>query len=160
MSATRTRPGGANPREHDRRNDPRHQRSISGADGRLRRCHDHKFDPITQDDYYGLYATFAGVHHGAASSPRRASTTSTRPPCKPLQDEQQRLEKRTQANWTKQSTGEAKKKRRSSKAAGRGRLSQRTGTEETFRRSQPKFVRLTVEGVDTNPQAARGIRNR
>jgi hypothetical protein len=28
------------------------------------RCHDHKFDPITQKDYYGLYATLAGVRHG------------------------------------------------------------------------------------------------
>ena len=25
------------------------------------RCHDHKFDPITQHDYYGLQAVFAGV---------------------------------------------------------------------------------------------------
>ena len=24
------------------------------------RCHDHKFDPITQRDYYGLQAVFAG----------------------------------------------------------------------------------------------------
>ncbi len=28
------------------------------------RCHDHKFDPVTQRDYYSLYATFAGVFHG------------------------------------------------------------------------------------------------
>ena len=28
------------------------------------RCHDHKFDPITQQDYYGLQAFFAGVDYG------------------------------------------------------------------------------------------------
>jgi hypothetical protein len=28
------------------------------------RCHDHKFDPITQRDYYALQAVFAGVMHG------------------------------------------------------------------------------------------------
>jgi len=28
------------------------------------RCHDHKFDPILQKDYYGLSAIFAGVQHG------------------------------------------------------------------------------------------------
>ncbi len=28
------------------------------------RCHDHKFDPIGQRDYYAMYATFAGVQHG------------------------------------------------------------------------------------------------
>ncbi len=27
------------------------------------RCHDHKFDPIRQTDYYGLQAIFAGVNH-------------------------------------------------------------------------------------------------
>ena len=28
------------------------------------RCHNHKFDPITQQDYYSLGAVFAGVQHG------------------------------------------------------------------------------------------------
>jgi mono/diheme cytochrome c family protein len=27
------------------------------------RCHDHKFDPITQKDYYGMQAILAGVNH-------------------------------------------------------------------------------------------------
>ncbi|MFO1497325.1 MAG: PSD1 and planctomycete cytochrome C domain-containing protein [Verrucomicrobiota bacterium] len=28
------------------------------------RCHDHKFDPITQEDYYALQAVFAGIGRG------------------------------------------------------------------------------------------------
>ena len=28
------------------------------------RCHNHKFDPVTQQDYYSLQAVFAGVSHG------------------------------------------------------------------------------------------------
>jgi len=39
------------------------------------RCHDHKFDPLSQRDYYGWYATFAGVRHGSrelASAEQRA----------------------------------------------------------------------------------------
>jgi hypothetical protein len=28
------------------------------------RCHNHKFDPISQVDYYGMTAVFAGVQHG------------------------------------------------------------------------------------------------
>jgi hypothetical protein len=31
------------------------------------RCHDHKFDPIAQDDYYALQAVFAGVGRGDVS---------------------------------------------------------------------------------------------
>jgi len=33
------------------------------------RCHDHKFDPIRQADYYGLQAIFAGVNHAARTVP-------------------------------------------------------------------------------------------
>ncbi|MEZ6091738.1 MAG: DUF1553 domain-containing protein [Pirellulaceae bacterium] len=31
------------------------------------RCHNHKFDPISQTDYYALQAVFAGVQHGERS---------------------------------------------------------------------------------------------
>ncbi|MCA9177383.1 MAG: DUF1553 domain-containing protein [Planctomycetales bacterium] len=33
------------------------------------RCHNHKFDPITQTDYYAMQAVFAGVQHGDRSLP-------------------------------------------------------------------------------------------
>lgn len=35
------------------------------------RCHDHKFDPIRQTDYYHLSAALAGVHHGERLLPRQ-----------------------------------------------------------------------------------------
>ena len=34
------------------------------------RCHNHKFDPILQKDYYSLQAVFAGVNHGERSLQR------------------------------------------------------------------------------------------
>jgi len=33
------------------------------------RCHNHKFDPITQRDYYAIQAIFAGVRHGDRKIP-------------------------------------------------------------------------------------------
>ncbi len=33
------------------------------------RCHSHKFDPVTQTDYYALQAVFAGVEHADRSLP-------------------------------------------------------------------------------------------
>lgn len=33
------------------------------------RCHDHKFDPVSQRDYYSIQAVFAGVRHGERSLP-------------------------------------------------------------------------------------------
>jgi hypothetical protein len=47
------------------------------------RCHNHKFDPITQRDYYALYATFTGVQHGdrevATADARAAYNAATKP---------------------------------------------------------------------------------
>lgn len=37
------------------------------------RCHNHKFDPITQRDYYSMQAIFAGVKHGDRKLPVPAS---------------------------------------------------------------------------------------
>ena len=35
------------------------------------RCHNHKFDPILQKDYYSLQAVFSGVQHGERALPQR-----------------------------------------------------------------------------------------
>lgn len=42
------------------------------------RCHDHKFDPIPQKDYYSLQAVFAGVRRGDRISRGRATEEQAR----------------------------------------------------------------------------------
>lgn len=42
------------------------------------RCHNHKFDPITQTDYYAVKAIFAGVQHG--ERPSRTGSPGLRGP--------------------------------------------------------------------------------
>jgi hypothetical protein len=40
------------------------------------RCHNHKFDPILQKDYYAMQAIFAGVNHGERPIRRKADEAS------------------------------------------------------------------------------------
>ncbi len=42
------------------------------------RCHNHKFDPIAQRDYYAMAAVFAGVQHGERALPARTRRTARR----------------------------------------------------------------------------------
>jgi mono/diheme cytochrome c family protein len=42
--------------------------AIMGLSIRCARCHDHKFDPLTMDDYYGLYGFFASTQYPFAGA--------------------------------------------------------------------------------------------
>ncbi|MCA9129139.1 MAG: DUF1553 domain-containing protein, partial [Planctomycetales bacterium] len=44
--------------------------SFLGLTANCARCHDHKFDPILQREYYQIAAALAGVHHGEPSLPQ------------------------------------------------------------------------------------------
>jgi hypothetical protein len=51
---------------------------------RCARCHDHKFDPVTREDYYGLYAIFASTAFPYAGSEEFASKNEPRRDFVPL----------------------------------------------------------------------------
>ncbi|MEZ6096942.1 MAG: DUF1553 domain-containing protein [Pirellulaceae bacterium] len=51
------------------------------------RCHNHKFDPILQKDYYAMQAVFSGVHHGE----RKLQSTITEQQVDQLRIDRERL---------------------------------------------------------------------
>lgn len=77
-------------------------RTFLGLSFRCARCHDHKFDPITKRDYYGMYGIFASTRFPYAGSEEFQSKNLPRtgfvpllPPslaAGPLQTNQARLE--------------------------------------------------------------------
>jgi hypothetical protein len=97
------------------------------------RCHDHKFDPITQRDFYGLQAVFAGVEHG--ERPSGVADASRRREAAALRDELTRLERECD--------------RHGPPAAGPGATAKRppVSPERNVERFAPltaRFVRFTV----------------
>ena len=104
------------------------------------RCHDHKFDPILQKDYYRLQAVFAGVRHGE----REWCTTA----------ERQAYEK--QADPIRSQIAEAEKQFESLKS----RLSSRLGPEgiKDFEAQFKPAVRPDLNEDWFTPQPARFIR--
>jgi mono/diheme cytochrome c family protein len=110
------------------------------------RCHDHKFDPIRQDDYYSLFATFAGVTHGERTVATAAARQARQQRLAPLEREQQRL------------TDEKSRLEEELFARGTAReaeISQRwkrptpmySLIEESFAPAKARYVRLVVEAT-------------
>jgi len=53
--------------------------SVLGLTLGCARCHDHKFDPVTTQDYYGLYGIFASTKYAFPGSEEKQKSRSTVP---------------------------------------------------------------------------------
>jgi hypothetical protein len=57
------------------------------------RCHNHKFDPMSQLDYYGMSAVFAGVQHGERLVPALTSDADRKARAENLREELAQLDR-------------------------------------------------------------------
>ncbi len=68
--------------------------AIMGLSIRCARCHDHKFDPLTMEDYYGMYGFFASTQYPFAGAEEVRKQTKFAPLISPKQaSEKQASEK-------------------------------------------------------------------
>lgn len=111
------------------------------------RCHDHKFDPLTQRDYYGLYGTFAGVVHGEREVGTREEREARAAKVKPLELEKSRIVAERDALKKDLAVRAKAAEPEAAKAWIRPRPS-RYGTEEKFAPVEAKLVRLRWQGTD------------
>jgi len=97
------------------------------------RCHDHKFDPITQREYYGLQAVFAGTQHGTRMIEDPVLSKKLKgleQEAKQLSDQLSRLEDKTSLS-------------------GKARSLMNT---ETFPVIEARFVRMTIVETERNDE--------
>lgn len=110
------------------------------------KCHDHKFDPLAQKDYYRMAAAFADVHHGEAEL-----THFTASP------EQQQKQRECQMSLER-----LKRERQGLEKAVRGTIEERKASlaplnvaqnEEPFPPTLARFVRMTIRATrgDSEP---------
>lgn len=121
------------------------------------RCHDHKFDPISQADYYRLYSAFAGVRHGSATWATPAEKRLRAEKLKPLNQRKAALESKIAALEETVLERSLQSLPDFERQWSRPSVS-RTGTEDTFSPVRAKFVRLVCEAQDLNPETPNGFR--
>lgn len=106
------------------------------------RCHDHKFDPISNVDYYRLQAAFAGVWHGERTWADPVEITSYNQKTEPLKSAIQKYEADLEELRTAKQP-QVEQQRKQILAQHRPSVDAQE-TEETFPSITARFVRLTI----------------
>ncbi len=111
------------------------------------RCHDHKFDPILQADYYRMAAIFGGVIHAERELATPAGLAAHRARTAPLETEIREItEKLAAARETAKPRVESRREAilAQYRAAPESRL-----TEESWPAAPARFVRLRIQATST-----------
>ena len=103
-----------------------------GLSLRCARCHDHKFDPVTREDYYGLYSIFASTDFPFAGAEEFASMARPREKFVPLEqnaaDKLTAYQKRLQELNAEITKVEGKDPKRAAELKAEQKIWQRTGS--------------------------------
>ena len=121
------------------------------------RCHDHKFDPIPQVDYYRLLSAFAGARQGAQPIATPASLDLRNRLLQPLQSRRKELEaglaeleKRFQARIALAAPEDPKRWTKP--------VPEPKGISEPLPDEPILAIRLTIRNTDRDPYSAAGTR--
>ena len=107
------------------------------------RCHDHKFDPILQKDYYQLSAIFDGVQHRGRTLETAEESRSRQALLEPLQSELVELE-RSLVDVELVAKPRVEERREEILSSYRPPVDDR-GTEERFESVRARFVRMDIQ---------------
>jgi len=121
------------------------------------RCHDHKFDPIPQTDYFRLQSAFAGARQGAQPVATPAALDLRNRLLQPLQSRRKavetqltELEKRFQDRVARLAPEDPKRWTRP--------VPEPKGVSEPLPDEPIRAVRLTIRNSDRDPNSAGGTR--
>ncbi|MCI0628491.1 MAG: DUF1553 domain-containing protein [Acidobacteria bacterium] len=116
------------------------------------RCHDHKYDPIPQADYYRMQSVFAGVQHGERELATLKEKERHKAQEKPILEELEQIKQRMAALKT-QAQPRVEQRRDAITKHYRPAIDAK-GNEETFPAVSARFVRMTILATMKNKEPA------
>lgn len=121
------------------------------------RCHDHKFDPIPQTDYYRMHAAFAGARQGAQPMATPAALDLRNRLLQPLQARRKAVEEQL-GEVEKQFQERVARTANEDPKQWNKPVPEPKGVSETLPDEPIRAVRLSIRGSDRDPNSAGGTR--